>query len=285
MRKILIIILTAVPLWVTGQNLQDFIFKSPSVSIVEFAIQDAFCIIEQSYQLEDKKTNQRFGRYGNEVFGKDRTLAIKIGDGILFNQRVLEPWEYDENYSRYRETHQPIPYHTSIIELDDSIKRIAISEDNLLKKTDPFVLLRDSISMKGLRIGQYHAPVEGWFVWIHSDKEINDYHDSCTISYSIYKKCIEFHEQETSYKVDTPQNIQNIWGGIFIIPEQTEIGQITFKVGGVLLYSNDSSSWNLISIYENTDICKNNTATEELTLLNSQKEKNHRKVKSKKKQR
>lgn len=244
MRKFIILI-ALLPIMCYAQ-FEASMFSTNNQKLIEQAVQSGFVIVEQTYQLEDSTTHQRFGRYGNEIFGKARSLGVRVGNDVIVNKEILSPWDKDENFERYRNTHIPVVASTSIIELNDTIKKdIIMSTDSLLCVTESIISVPDSFLLKGFEIGVYDRPLEGWFVWITSDKAISEW-GGTSLNLSIYKKTVEFVPDKNKYEIDAPQTSNHLWGGVFLIPEQTRIGQLTFKLGGIAVKTDNG--WTLETI-------------------------------------
>ena len=240
----LIIILALLPIMCYAQ-FEASMFTTNNQKLIEQAVKSGITIIERTYQLEDSTTRQRFGRYGNEIFGKSRSLGIRVGNSIIVDQKILTPWESDVNFDRFRASHIPVIASSHIIELDDTIKKnVVIKEDSVFHVTKSLISLPDSsIVIEGFAIDMFDQPTEGWMVLITSNKTISEW-DGTPILYSIYKKNIDFSSDNNEYEVETPQMPNNIWGGVFIIPKQTQIGQLTFTLAGILVKNSDNN-WSL----------------------------------------
>lgn len=258
---------------------------SASQQMIETAIADCFSIIEQSYQLEDTVTHQRFGRYGDEDFGKASVLAIKVGKGYLFDSSVLMPWLSDDNYKRYQNSHKPVLSKSQKIELSDSIiTQFEILPDTTFNGVKDYVLVADSTTiLGGFRTKAYTKPMDGWIAWISCDSTMNDYKPSQKVALIIHKKRIEFSKDSTSYNVDIPKTDKNIWGGIYIVPEQTAIGQLTFNLGGIIKFNSIKDEWVLVPVAFNVQNVVASEPVNELTPLETTAKENDKDKKSKKK--
>ena len=278
MRKI-IILLIFTPFLMMGQ-----IFKSSNQQFVEQAIKDGIFVIRQTYQLEDTTTQQRFGRYGNEEFGAYSSLAIRTSDGIIADSQLVSPWETDSNFSRYRTSHKPVIAQAYSKELDDSIMSpITFSIDSLnLGQLRLAKLCPQDSSFVGFDIKKYKSPMEGWVVWLSNDSTISESIGLKKPDFTIFKRTVEFHPDTVSYKIDTPNISKQLWGGIFVVPEQTEIGQITFFLGGVIVREIDSNEWILVTpVGQTTTVLARQE--DELTPLRQQPVDKKKKNKKKKK--
>lgn len=269
MKKLLLLLLCS-PIPLMGQ-----IFKSSNQQIVESAIQDGFIIIKESYQLEDTVSRQRYGRFGNEEFGETISLGIKMRNGVLLNDKVVHPWDYDENFERYRESHKPIHFKTEYMEFNNlTYNPITIRFDSLTVQNDKITFSENSTFRgKGFEQIDLNEKREGWIVWISGKSKIEECDSISNPIYITYREVIDFSEDLQKYVIEKPQTDSEIWGGIFIVPEQTQIGQITFKLVGTLLYDFAENEWALypLKINEPTEMKLEETG-EELTPLNNPEE-------------
>lgn len=277
MKKILAIYILMLPLSMTAQ-----IYMSSNQQLVEQAVKNGIVIVRQSYQLEDTVSHQRYGRYGNEEFGKTYSLGIKVDGGIVLDKKAFRPWVYDQNFTRYQASHRPVNIKTEIRELNDSVFSVAKFNIDSVSSENPATFLPDSLTFagNGFEPSSYSKPTEGWLVWITSSAEIQ-YCDSVPISPPmIYRKQIEFNADSTSYPVESPQTASKVWGGIFVVPEQTQIGQLTFKLAGTLI-DDSNDGWKLFPLKEEpiTEVSQN--VGEELTPTQNSPDENNKNDKKK----
>lgn len=263
------------------------IFMSSNQQLVEEAIKNGIVVIRQSYQLEDSVSHQRFGRYGNEEFGKTYSLGVKVEGGILLENKAIRPWNYDENFVRYQDSHRPVNIKTEVKELKDSVFSNAKLNVDSVVSNDPIANIPDSLTFsgKGFEVFSYSKPTDGWIIWITSSDEIHHCDSVVVQSPLIYKKKIEFNPDSISYSIELPQTPNKVWGGIFVVPEQTEIGQLTFKLAGVMV-EEVSGEWNLYPVKAEPIAAVSPNIGDELTpSLNSptenKKKKNNKKKKEK----
>lgn len=249
MKHIIIWILGALTSFPAYAQFPGLSLSSNNQQLIEDAIKGGMILLEQSYQLEDTTTHQRFGRYGKEEFGKSYSLAVKVNDGICITDRATRPWEYDENFSRYRDSHRPILYKTSYRELPDSLPANMLALDYSIQKhyeNSTLCFAMDSISFRrnGFITDETSGERNGWIVWVSSTSKLGECDSSTAFDYIIYKLSLNVSADSISYPVSTPQTDKHIWGGIFVIPEQSAIGQLTFRLCGIAEPNN--ASWQLI---------------------------------------
>lgn len=272
----LLLILMFVPLAVMGQ-----IFKSANQQFVENAVKGSMFVIRLAYQLEDSVSGQRFGRYGSNVFGTSAALAVRTRDGVIFDSEALRPWSQDENFIKYQHTHIPVLSHISKIELGDSVwNKLNPALDSVDTLNSRLYTLCDSLNASdGFMMKQYDRPTEGWLVWLSNDSVIGKYGGRCEPDITTYKKTIEFAQDSVNYRVEQPHTNKQVWGGIFIVPEQIGIGVIQFNLAGIVLKAAESEGWELFmpAVRQEEELIQNQR--DELTPLinNSPNKKNKKK--------
>lgn len=248
MKKSIILALFT-PLMMMGQ-----MFKSPNQQFVEQAIKGGIFIIRQTYQLEDTVTKQRFGRYGNDEFGAATYLSIRTTDGYIIDTNVLSPWETDNNFSRYRNSHKPVLSRSYSMEIGDSVMKLfSFSLDSINFKHRKLSLLCPADSSSGFCCKSYKRPTEGWVVWLSNDSTINEYRGLKAPELTIYRRTVEFHPDSITYAIDAPNTTNKIWGGIFVVPEQVEIGLITFYLGGAIVKDVALNKWVIVPLTKQCD--------------------------------
>lgn len=246
-----------------------FNLKTPNQQLVEQAIRTGLFVMKQAYQLEDTVTHQRFGRYGNADFGVGASLAIRTTDGYIISSALLTPWLQDANFERYKNTHRPILSHAAAIEFGDStVNPINISVDSLCMADNRLSLITSADSLaSGFEIKSYSYPVEGWCVWVSDDSTATECSGREQPELTIFKQTIEFASDSVSYEVEAPNTDKDVWGGIFIVPEQTAIGQITFYLGGVFIKQAENDKWNLVIPILENNLTEPRDTADELTPL------------------
>ena len=116
MKKAFITLAAALPLTIAAQ-----FFSSPNQQLIKDAVDGGIIVVEQSYQLEDTVSGQRFGRFGNKEFGKSYTLAVLTDSGYCLAPAALRPWDSDPNFEKYSKTHKPVLYKTAWRHFNDSV--------------------------------------------------------------------------------------------------------------------------------------------------------------------
>lgn len=260
---------------VSGQ----MIVKSQSQTLIEDAIGNGLYVFVQSYQLEDTVTHKRFGRFGNDYFGSKAALAIRTTDGDIVASDVMSPWKDDANFDKYKQTHKPVLSTSKMIEFGDSAKTAMSVKIDSLQRDVEFsrIFMTDSIS-RGFQCRGFDGTTEGWAVWVANDSVIDNYAGSDMPEFTIHKQTLDFKSGSSGHKISAPNISKQVWGGIFIVPRQTAIGQITFLLAGVITKDAEAKEWIIIPpVYERPKAIEDSQA--ELTPLeksSDKKQKNKR---------
>ncbi len=265
MKKIALLFMMC-PLFAYAQ-LNASIFSTNNQKLVEEAVASGFFVIRQSYQLVDSTSNQRFGRYGDKDFGRVYALAVRTAHGVVVDGKVMEPWECDVNFQRYRESYHPVLSVTETLEFGDTVfSERHIDYGTSLTMADSLICVEDSsLNAKGFETESFDEQVDGWLVWVTNVEDENGFDGTSPFSYTIYRKSVTFTQDEPDYVVDAPQPSAPLWGGVFVVSEQTAIGQLTFKVVGVLKRDAEDDGWKIVPVTFSRQSWNEGAGQEELT--------------------
>lgn len=261
--------------------------KSSSQQLIEDAVNGSFFIFRQNYQLKDSTSNEYFGLAGKEEFGMSYSLGVKLKGGYCITDVAMRPWIYDTNFDRYRSTHLPVINKTEYKELSDGsqYKTLGFSGDVVKPLiAEKLYQLEDStFSGNGFSIDASKGTKEGWIVCITADKSLEETGENISFSYLIYRKDLNLEKERKEYSIDMPLINQKVWGGFYIVPEQTGIGQITFKLAGLLV--GKDKEWVIITPFDNASVVSvlsdKESDKDELTPV--KKEEDNKKLEKKKK--
>ena len=245
MKRLLFLLVIFLPIPLAGQ-----LFRSSNQQLIEDAICSGLVLYTHSYQLQDTTTLQRYGRNGQDDFGKSNSLAIKVKDGFIVNNTALTPWLFDSNFDRFRNEYRPISHKVRMREIrDTTICDCQVLNENIYSYNNtPFhrVTCSDTTNRLGFSLDTIPGKKTGWMVWVMSDEAIDSSDSLHSETYMIYKKEFTFNPDTVRHTIDLPQTDKHIWGGIYIIPKQTDIGQMTFFLSGIA-NQEDSGEWALYS--------------------------------------
>lgn len=224
-----------------AQDLSSLLFRSSNVDMVEDAVRGGLFIVSQEYQLKDSARNEYFGRNGRSEFGKGIALAVKVGKDFCVAGRAVKPWNYDSNFERYRNTHLPVYYKTRYRELTDSIMKEAPAAYNAADTTAlvPGSLYRIKntglYEGEGFEVDATPGQKKGWLIWISANRKLEQADSLAATSYVIYRHEVELKQGVTAYETDASSIAQEVWGGIYVVPQQDGIGRLTFRLAGIMV--------------------------------------------------
>lgn len=244
MNKIFISVFASVMLFASTVNAQFekvFNFSSSNQQIIQTALEGAFVKVERSYRIQDLVTGQLFGLNGGDIFGTAFCLAIKAENGLLLSDQAIEPWLYDSNYNKIKESYGTLPYKVTIKDQEkeyvlDSLSVISPKEHSRLfyhKNTD---LVKDGALPLCLNVGE----IDGWLVWVTENENTN-------LNYTIVRHKQQYVDENSIYSIETPNISQKIVGGAFVTYSQSQVGTITFQVAGVIVP--DDRNWALARVF------------------------------------
>lgn len=223
-----------------GAQILNFSIPTNNRQVIDKALAGAFVRIEQAYELCDTVSDEHFGRKGENYFSKIPFVGIETDNGLVFPVEVATPWIDDDDFKKYEKEYKPLLTETIFETLNGKEERTAIKLAAPLAGpaiSDKLGLLSDSVMQRsGLRVDTVAGPKEGWLVW-YSDASENATVDSLRFT-SIFQE-IEVPSDGKCVSVDSPEISEKVYGGIYITPLQTGIGQISFILSGIMVYNGD----------------------------------------------
>jgi hypothetical protein len=231
---------------------QSFNFQlSSNQQLIETAVKDGFFIIRQSYQLKNVSVNPPayYGWNGQPHFGTVYSLGIKTANGFYTDDKAWRPWAYDSNYEQYRADASYVPVISETnVRPPDSAAYTSLSFSSESCKPGPdslFVAVRNNgFGGTGFATDNENGKKNGWIVWAVADKPLAS-SDTIPVTFLIYRTELTFEAGKNAYEVNPP-NITNkeIAGGVYVVPDVTDVGQITFRLAGLL--SRAGNQWKVV---------------------------------------
>lgn len=217
-------------------------FKSSESLLVERSVRDGLIVFSQEYQLEDTLTHKRYSLDNQRYFGKLTSFAVLTDNGILSSPRILQPWESDENFIRYKNSnYKPVVSMTSAMSVSDTTWRetsLLVPSTTLPLKDSTWCFLRDSTLNQGFICDTLESEEDGWLVWMMAggtnDKE------------NLSLETVRYKYVEESNDKAIQALSGNVIGGVFITPSYERVGQIIFKLKGILTPCEDG--WRLCAV-------------------------------------
>ena len=245
MKKITTIFMMSWALIANAQIDNLFPFNTSNQQIVQSAVKNAFVAITSSYRLQDSKTKKLYGRNGNDNFGTISSWGLKIDGGIMLPDQAVRPWEYDPNYSKYRDKYNTVPYQISFQKAEGKIVLDSI-DVKVCNAQNLFYSIKDTLvaNGEGFKIDSSDGEKDGWIIWLTEENDsIN--------TFLVFKKKIEFKPNYNVYEVEQPNTIKKILAGIYVVPSYEAIGIVSFNLCGILVEQNEKWDLARISILPN----------------------------------
>lgn len=230
MKKAFITLAAALPLTIAAQ-----FFSSPNQQLIKDAVDGGIIVVEQSYQLEDTVSGQRFGRFGNKEFGKSYTLAVLTDSGYCLAPAALRPWDSDPNFEKYSKTHKPVLYKTAWRHFNDSVfSELDADLAAAVALNDGYAFVKSAGNQPTLAKDDATGRKNGWAVWVVSEDSLAASPATVEVSYQPVRREIEVVDSATSYVIEKPFTDKKLWGGIYVVPVRKSLGNIEFEVVGVI---------------------------------------------------
>ncbi len=219
--------------------------KSIATQWTEDAIIASLFQTKQSFCIKDNKTGDLYGLNNKEVFGTEISLAVKVKGGYVITDKAISPWAYNAKFATYRDNYTPVMVASEYAEFGSATKfdTLDITQSKLdeVQKSSLYIVKSDCFSSKGLTIDDTEGTKKGWVVWVCADKDA-DMTKVITPELICYSYDIESNKSK-AVKMDAP-NGKNILGGIYVVPTFYEIGQVEFRLGGLLCEKDEQ--WSLV---------------------------------------
>jgi hypothetical protein len=222
-------------------QLFNFSMQTNNQQIVDVALRGSFYKISQGYELCDTVRKARFGRNGKEFFSIVPFIGVCTVKGLLYPSVAETPWKMDDDFKKYETTYRPEVTKTSISQLNTE-SDVSVIHGNLsgVNVSKILSIMEDSLYSKGLMIDTLPGKKEGWAIWLSSVENLSNT-DSVKIT-SVYKSVSVV--RDSTLEIKAPDLSGAIWGGIYVTPYQSGIGQVSFVLTGVVVKNNEK--WELV---------------------------------------
>lgn len=218
------------------------------------AVQPALSIIRQQYRLE--RNGDFFGRQNKPYFAETYSLGVKISGGTILHRSVVFPWENDADYQRingsgkYKPTYFKSMQHSvmggewKLVELELGTQYVApFTSDSVLYKHT------DATADFGLPADESPGLKQGYMIWAYSNTNLKD--SAMQVKFQQSELKIEAKTDGKAISVK-PDNLSNVLGGIFIVPQVERAGYIKLLLVGVAA-RNSHGGWSLNSMTKRSD--------------------------------
>jgi len=248
--------------------------QNSNQQLIEDAVKEGIFITHRCYQLQDTTADKLtfYGWNNLNYFGDTYSLGIKVKGGYYLNDKAFRPWIYDSKFEEYSESKQfaPVLSASTYRMLEDNTWQQLPYKDVLMKEilTHQVYLAQDSVfHKKGFTIDCTNGVKQGWLVWVVADKPLLEQNDQIP-SLLIHRNELTFESKKEIYDIKAPPANKTVLGGLFILPEFTDIGQVNFLLSGILLHENDK--WQVVRVNSptNSNVTKTPSTDNSLTPVN-----------------
>lgn len=238
--------------------------KSSNDSIVINAVVPALTIIRQQYRLE--LNGDYYGKKGNPYYGESYTLGVKISNNTILQRGVILPWENDADYQRVNMGGKYTPvYFRSFLRPIARTEWKATEFDFGTQYTTPtssdslLFLNQDKVSDFGLPDNRIEGMKQGLLIWVYSTTNIQD--SAMQVRYQQSSVTIDAKADSSCISV-RPDIIDNLLGGIFVVPQIERVGYIKVLLVGVAV-KDSNNEWKLKLLTESTDVQKDSDSVKQ----------------------
>lgn len=225
---------------------------SSNQQLIEDAVAPGLLIVHRQYRLQDvtAATPSFFGWGGGPHFGSAYSLAVKTAEGYYIGHSAVCPWDYDAKYDEYRNNEQyaPVLSGSEYRQLGDTVfsplpfRDIPVTE---ISENRVYAMQDTVFGNKGFVDAAAAGAVKGWVVWVTAEKPLAE-NPAQPLSCIIYRSELTFESGKQLYEINPPAIQTNVLGGVYVMPEVTDVGQFTFKLCGVLHFENNK--WHIVSL-------------------------------------
>lgn len=217
--------------------------------VTKDAIVKELSVIRQQYRLRQVRTEDYFGKNGKSYYGETYTLAIKIPNGTIVQNRVIEPWIGDADYKRVNKTgkYEPVRFWSYQRNLNDSLYEATELEigSSYMTPTDTDSLIythKDSQADFGLAIDDKAGDKDGYMVWAYASTNIQD--SAMTVSLKQTQRSI-VASADSAYIQMSPSDNERVIGGLYVVPRYERGGRVQIMLVGVAA-RDASDKWRLV---------------------------------------
>ncbi|MDE7345168.1 MAG: hypothetical protein K2N48_00315 [Muribaculaceae bacterium] len=235
----LLLALVAIP---STAQIFNFSLRTNNQQLIDKALSGAFVRINQSYELCDTVKDEHFGRDGKDYFNIVPFIGVETEAGIVFPSSALTPWANDNDFDKYKDRYKPLATKSTISLLNIGEEQAPEYSGSPLEGhtiTKYLCTIADTTqTKKGLNVDSISGRKDGWFIWLSSE---HDLAETDTVKLTSIKKDLEVPVNGECIRIDSPEISETVYGGIYVTPTQTAVGQITFTLTGIMV--SDEEGW------------------------------------------
>lgn len=238
-KNIILILMAILSLPATAQ-IFNFSLRTNNQQLIDEAFAGAFVRINQSYELCDTIKDEHFGREGKDYFSMMPFIGIETEQGLIFPSATLRPWSHDKDFVEYKGKYKPLASGTKLSLLNSKDSAVPRERELMLSGTDIskyISIYSDSTQInQGLKVDTVPGVKNGWLIWLSSDANLTA---TDSVRFISIKKEIEVPIDGGYLHIEKPEISETVYGGVYVTPIQTSIGQLTFTLTGVMVLSEE----------------------------------------------
>ena len=252
MKKILLFILSFAPFVCYGQIDINKAFEAlkkakTETSIVETSLFPELSIMRQQYRLS--RDGKNYGKNNKPYYGETFSLGIKISNGLIVSNQVVEPWKNDEDYKRLNSSNQYKPelfgsFQRSLNNADYQEVDLEFGTDyihSIDTKNNIFVH-EEKKGDFGLSIDNTPGEKNGYMVWVCTNTNLQDSTMSVNVKTSPMR--LVASEDSVYISLDVVES-DKILGGLYVVPKYEQGGRILLQIVGIATVSGEENKWEL----------------------------------------
>lgn len=226
-----------------AQGFNINLFKqSTSQILIEETVTKGLFIVESSYQFEDT-TGQRFGLDSLPYFNRKEQVGCLLDENIVVPITFFQPWQEDDMAKQYMDEYRPVLHEVKIRAIENS--EVKSVDSTLLKDTtnlwEGYTAVHKQ-EVQGFMIDTTSGNKDGWLVFISADHP----NTQC-----IHKPIEDVQLGEQI--VTVPSELSEVIGGVYVVPVVERVGQIIFKLCGVIRPSKGGRQLTIMFPFVNRD--------------------------------
>lgn len=201
------------------------LMRSSNQQLIEQAVEKGISLIETSYQLEDT-TGQRFGIDGKPYFNRFVRVGFAMNGAIVLPSHVFQPWVKDASVNQYRNDYKPVLLDLKMRNWQDSVFHPIDSMNihDTISLWNGYVAARQK-GIDGFTVDTEAGNKEGWLVLVLKENK--------KPTLQCIRKPIQI-DSIGEQTVEVPLALQDVMGGVYVVPVMEGVGHITFKLCGVV---------------------------------------------------
>lgn len=215
-----------------------------SDSLIINIVKRAVYVCEHSFQIQDDN-GELFGLDNKEEFGIVYSLGIKVKGGAVLSDKAIHPWRYYTKFEKYKNDYKPIISQTRYSEIGEKAEYIPIKYKTNTKRQEnnpTYLCDTESFGYNGFLTDNVCNNVSGWLIWARINKTA-DISKSANIDLVVSNESYNT-SSDINVKMETNTEDKEILGGLFVIPDYSNLGCVNFKLCGVIV-EDSNKEWRL----------------------------------------